>query len=246
MSSEKNFNPFHQFEITPLIKIDLFGLNLSFTNSALATFLCLTIVSILFGLAKFKQTKFIPNKAMVCFELLHKMIKDMVVQMIGPYADVVYQKLIFTFFLSILSMNIIGLLPFGFTPTSHIIITFFMAFIIFLVCVGISIAKHKLGFFAMFVPKGTPLWMMPLMFVLEIFSYLARPMSLSIRLAANMIAGHVMLDVIAYFAILMGIFGLLPFAFLIILQMFEIGIAILQAYIFSMLACVYISESKHH
>ena len=141
--------------------------------------------------------------------------------MIGPHADVVYQKLIFTFFLSILSMNIIGLLPFGFTPTSHIIITFFMAFIIFLVCVGISIAKHKLGFFAMFVPKGTPLWMMPLMFVLEIFSYLARPMSLSIRLAANMIAGHVMLDVIAYFAILMGIFGLLPFG---VPGFFQVGV----------------------
>jgi F-type H+-transporting ATPase subunit a len=149
----------------------------------------------------------------------------------------------------VLLLNLIGLIPGTFAQTSHISITFTLAMMIFLVCVLATIAKKGLGFFKIFLPEGTPLWMAPLMFVLEFFSYLVRPVSLSVRLAANMIAGHVMLDVIAFFVITLGsvmfALGLLPFAFLVVLMAFEVFVAFLQAYIFSIFACVYINEAAH-
>jgi len=132
-------------------------------------------------------------------------------------------------------LNVFGLFPFSFTVTSHIIITLIFALVVFFVCIGMSIFKHGFKFLSIFVP---------MIVVMEIFSYLMRPMTLSLRLAANMIAGHVILDVMAYFAIMLGIAGIFPFLFLVALQIFEIAIAILQAYIFSMLSCIYIAEAK--
>ncbi len=246
MIQEKIFNPFHQFEIYKIVEFKLAGFNIIITNSAFASLFCFVLTGVLFIMASFKSTPFKPNKIMVCFESLYKAIHTMVSQSIGEYGNSFYQKLIFTLFIFILSTNLIGLMPMGFTFTSHIIITFALALIVFIVCIGISLVRHRHGFLKIFLPEGTPMLMVPLIFALEIFSYLARPISLSVRLAANMVAGHVMLDVIAYFVILTGFFGLFPFAFLVVLQIFEIFVALLQAYIFSMLACVYIGESVHH
>jgi F-type H+-transporting ATPase subunit a len=139
------------------------------------------------------------------------------------------------------------MIPYSFTVTSHIIVTFALAICIFVACTVLAIVKHGPGkFLHSFLPEGTPWWMAPLMYFIELFSYLARPISLSVRLAANMMAGHTMLKVIAGFVIMLGILGgWAPFALLIVLTGFEIGIAVLQAYIFTVLTCVYLNNALH-
>ncbi len=157
-----------------------------------------------------------------------------------------YFPFIFTLFMFVLFCNLFGMIPFSFTVTSHIIVTFAFAALVFLGVVSIAIVKHGFGkFISNFLPHGTPLWLAPLIFVIEIISYLARPISLSIRLAANMMAGHVMLKVIAGFVFGMGLLGVAPFALLILLTGFEIFVAVLQAYIFTVLTCVYLNDALH-
>ncbi|MBY0406222.1 MAG: F0F1 ATP synthase subunit A, partial [Rickettsiales bacterium] len=131
--------------------------------------------------------------------------------------------------------------------TSHIVVTFALAICIFVVCTLIAIAKHGLGHFLhSFLPAGTPWWMAPLMYFIELFSYLARPVSLSVRLSANMMAGHTMLKVIAGFVVMLGLAGgWAPLSLLVVLTGFEIGIAVLQAYIFTVLTCVYLNNALH-
>ena len=156
-----------------------------------------------------------------------------------------YFPFIFTMFMFILMCNLLGMVPYSFTATSHIIVTFMLAMIVFVTVTLIAIIKHGTKFLMFFLPAGTPWWMAPVMYLIELFAYLTRPVSLSIRLAANMMAGHTILKVLAGFVILMGIGGVIPFAFLVILTGFEIGIAILHAYIFTVLSCVYLNDALH-
>jgi len=136
------------------------------------------------------------------------------------------------------------MLPYSFTVTSHISITFILAVMVFLTVTIVGFVKHGLHFFSLFLPKGTPWWLAPLMIIIEIFTYLARPISLSLRLAANMVAGHVLLKVMAGFVISLAIFlKFLPIPLMVILIGFEIFVAVLQAYIFSILSCVYLNDA---
>lgn len=132
--------------------------------------------------------------------------------------------------------------PYGFTVTSHLIVNFALAMIIFCAIITIGIVKHGVHFFSLFAPKA-PIYILPLIILIELFSFLSRPISLSIRLAGNMIAGHVLLKVIASFMIMMGVYGILPFPIMILLVGFEIFVAVLQAYIFTILACVYLNDA---
>ena len=136
------------------------------------------------------------------------------------------------------------MIPGSFTATSHIAVTFAMAATIFVVITMIGIYKHGVHFMSLFMPSGTPPFLMPLIFIVELFAYLARPISLSLRLAANMTAGHIVLKVIASFVIMCGaLLGFMPFGLLIVLTAFEFFIAILQAYIFTILTCVYLNDA---
>jgi F-type H+-transporting ATPase subunit a len=135
------------------------------------------------------------------------------------------------------------MLPYSFTTTSHIAVTFAFAVIMFIIVNIIAFKKHGLKFFSFFLPTGTPLWLAPLMILIELFTYLARPISLSIRLAANIVAGHILLKVLAGFIIMMGFFGFIPAVFVVIFTCFEIFVAILQAYIFTILICVYLNDA---
>jgi F-type H+-transporting ATPase subunit a len=143
----------------------------------------------------------------------------------------------------ILFANFIGLIPFSFTVTSHIIVTFALAGFIFVAVTIIGLVRHKLHFFSLFLPHGVPIYLAPLLVPIEIIGYLTRPISLSVRLAANMLAGHTMLEVFAGFVIALGIFGFAPFLFVIAIYGLEVIVAFLQAYVFAVLTCLYLSDA---
>ena len=240
-------NPMHQFELRNFINIEFLGYNFSITNGSL-TMAVAILLAICFGLVLKRFNAIVPSRFQSAFEMSLSAIQNIVKNSLGE-AGKRYVPFVFSIFLFVLLLNIIGLIPTAFAETSHISVTFALATLIFIVCVLITIFKRGLlGFINHFVPSGTPWWLIPLLFILEVFSYFVRPVSLSVRLAANMIAGHVMLDVIAFFVVMMGVFGVLPFAFLSIMMAFELFVAFLQAYIFSVFACVYINEAcaKEH
>ena len=235
-------NPMHQFELRSFINIEFFGHNFSITNGSL-TMAVAIFLALGFGFILKRFNAVVPSRFQSIFEISLSTIQNIVKNSLGEEGKR-YVPFVFSIFLFVLLLNIIGLIPTAFAETSHISITFALAMLIFVVCVLITIFKRGIfGFIKHFVPAGTPWWLIPLLFILEVFSYFVRPVSLSVRLAANMIAGHVMLDVIAFFVVMMGVFGVLPFAFLSVMMAFELFVAFLQAYIFSVFACVYISEA---
>ena len=236
-------NPMHQFELKHFVNIEFFGYNFSLTNGSIMLGITL-LIALFFGIVLKRSKKLVPSAGQSALELSLITIKDIVSGSLGEVGKK-YVPFVFSIFLFVLLLNLLGLIPGSFAQTSHISITFTLAMLVFLVCILITISKKGFKFFTIFLPAGTPWWMAPLMFALEFFSYLVRPVSLAVRLAANMIAGHVMLDVIAFFVIMMGVFGVLPFLFLSILTAFELFVAFLQAYIFSVFACVYINEACH-
>jgi F-type H+-transporting ATPase subunit a len=156
-----------------------------------------------------------------------------------------YFPYVFSLFVLILTGNLLGMVPYSFTFTSHIIVTFSLAIVTFLGVTLVGFALHGLHFFSFFVPKGVPVFMLPLMVVIEVLSYLTRPISLSVRLFANMMAGHTMLKVFAGFTIMLGALGVAPLAVNVALVGFEILVAFLQAYVFAVLTCIYLNDSIH-
>jgi len=152
---------------------------------------------------------------------------------------------VFALFMFVLMGNLLGMLPYSFTFTSHIIVTFALAITVFIGVTILGFVKHGMHFFSFFAPAGTPPLLLPLLVPIEILSYLSRPVSLSVRLFANMLAGHTLLKVIAGFVALMGAAGVLPLALLVALNGLEILIALLQAYVFAILTCLYINDALH-
>jgi len=242
--SEKH-NPLAQFEIKPLYELPtIAGYEVHFTNSSL--FMVLAVASIILFLSiGISRKALIPGRWQSMVELTYGFIGGMIRDNIGESGKR-YFPLIFTIFMFVLFCNLLGMIPFSFTVTSHIIVTFAMAATIFIGVTLIAIVKHGTHFFSFFLPAGTPWWMAPLLFIIELFAYLARPISLSVRLAANMVAGHTMLKVIAGFVVGLGsLGGWLPVALLVVLTGFEIFVAVLQAYIFTILTCVYLNDALH-
>jgi F-type H+-transporting ATPase subunit a len=233
-----------QFEIKPLIPIHIGGLDLSFTNSALFMVIAATVVTLLM-IASFSGRALVPGRVQSIAELLYEFVANMVESVCG-HEGRKYFPFIFTLFTFILLCNLLGLLPYAFTVTSHVVITVALALVVFIGVTIIGFAKHGLHFLGLFAPSGVPLWIMPFLVPIEVFSYFVRPVSLSLRLFANMMAGHTMLKVIAGFIVMLGVwFGWVPFAFVVILTAFEILVAVLQAYIFAILACVYLNDALH-
>ena len=234
-------DPIHQFEIKELIPLELFETNISFTNSSL--FMSITIISVtLLLLVSIKNQSLIPSRLQSISEIFYEFIANMISDNIGKKGHKFF-PLIFTLFAFILFGNMLGMLPYGFTFTSHIIVTFVLAIFIFLFVTLLGIFIHGFKFFGLFVPKGVPMLMFPLMVPIEIISYLSRPISLSVRLFANMMAGHTMLKIFAGFVFSLGIFGIAPLIVDVALTALEVLIAILQAYVFTILTCIYLNEA---
>ncbi|MEK6733812.1 MAG: F0F1 ATP synthase subunit A [Pseudomonadota bacterium] len=234
-------NPFHQFEITPLIKLSIAGYDVSFTNASL--FMMLGIALLLtFIYSATRKASIIPGKLQCAAEILYEFVESTLIGSTGKKGKIFF-PFVFTLFNFVLILNLLGMMPYGFTVTSHIIVTFILAAIVFTIVILTGFIKHGLHFLSLFLPNGTPLWLAPILIVIELFSFLARPISLSIRLAGNMLAGHVLLKVLGAFVAMMGMIGFLPIPLMVIMVGFEIFVAVLQAYIFAILTCVYLNDA---
>jgi len=237
-------NPLTQFEITTLIPIQLGGVDASFTNSALFMVLAVTAIT-LFLMLGMRARRLVPGRWQSMAELSYEFIASMVRDNVGTEGRA-YFPFIFSLFMFILFANLIGLVPYTFTFTSHIIVTFALAITVFLGVTVIGIIRHGLRFFTLFLPSGVPMVMAPLLVPIEIVSYLSRPVSLSIRLFANMMAGHTMMKVFAGFVVPLGILGgWAPLSVDVALTVFELLVAVLQAYVFTILTCLYLNDAIH-
>jgi len=241
-------NPMHQFnvyKIGPEIKIN--GIDLSFTNASL--FMLLSAVFILlFLLFGTKEKKIIPGKIQLISEMLYNFIGKMINDTAGKKAKP-YFPFIFSLFTFVLFCNMIGMLPYSFTVTSHIIVTLAFAMFIFIGVTILGFIIHGFKYLKIFVPSGVPIVLLPIIMIIEIISYLSRPISLSVRLFANMMAGHTMLKVFGGFVISLGLVaGWLPLTFSVALTGLEILVAFLQAYVFAILTCIYLNDALnlHH
>ena len=234
-------DPIHQFEIKELIPLEIFETNISYTNSSLFMSLSIIFITLLL-LLSIKNKSLIPSRLQSISEIFYEFISNMVSDNIGDKGRKFF-PLIFTLFTFLLFGNMLGMLPYSFTFTSHIIVTFVLAMFIFLLVTLLGIFIHGFKFFGLFVPKGVPMLMLPLMIPIEIISYLSRPISLSVRLFANMMAGHTMLKIFAGFIVPLGIFGVAPLMVDVALTALEVLIAFLQAYVFTILTCLYLNES---
>ena len=236
-------SPLAQFEIKRWVPIEIGDLDVSFTNSS--TFMVLTVIVVsAFLVLGMRRNALIPGRWQSIVELLYIFIANLVRDTVGKEGRP-YFPFIFTVFMFILVGNLFGMIPYSFTFTSHIVVTFAMALVVFIGVTIIAIAKHRLHFFTFFMPPGVPLLMAPLLVPIEIISYLSRPISLSVRLFANMLAGHTLLKVFAGFVASLGVFGVFPLAFIVALTGLEIVIALLQAFVFTILTCLYLNDALH-
>ncbi|MFQ5625608.1 MAG: F0F1 ATP synthase subunit A, partial [Methyloligellaceae bacterium] len=218
----------HQFEIKRFIDLDLFGLDVSFTNSSLFMVIAITLITFL-TIWGMRGRALVPTRMQSIAEIAYEFVANMVRDNVGS-AGQKYFPFVFTLFMFVLFSNMLGMMPYSFTVTSHIIVTFALAATVFIGVTIIGFIKHGLGFLKFFVPSGVPVALLPLLVVIEVISYLTRPISLSVRLFANMMAGHTMLKVFGAFVTSLDIWlGWAPLVFLVALTGLEIGIAILQA-----------------
>ncbi|MBL6946342.1 MAG: F0F1 ATP synthase subunit A [Rhodospirillales bacterium] len=236
-------NPLHQFEITTIAPIEIGGINASLTNSGLFMILSAAAVTafLVFGM---RSRSIVPGRWQSMVELSYEFVGGMVRDNVGQEGRP-YFPFIFSLFMFILFGNLMGLIPYSFTFTSHIIVTFAMAAFVFVGVTIVGFVKHGLGFFRIFLPEGVPWYIAPLLVPIELLSYFTRPISLSLRLFANMTAGHTMLKVFAGFVVSLGVFGVVPLIFVSALTGLEFVIAFLQAYVFSILTCIYLNDAIH-
>ena len=235
-------DPIHQFEIERIIPIKLGELDLSLTNSGLWALVAVALVSLLMLTA---PRRLIPTRLQSVAESLYELVFGMTEEVLGPHGRA-YFPFVFTLFAFILAANLLGLIPGAFTVTSHIIVTLALALMVFIGATVIGFIRHGVGYLKLFVPAGVPAPLLPFVVPIEIISYFIRPFSLSIRLFANMMAGHMMLKVIAGFVIMLGVLaGWLPLMALVAIYALELLVAVLQAYVFALLTCLYLNDALH-
>jgi F-type H+-transporting ATPase subunit a len=239
---EKIIDPIHQFVINRIIPLDIGGIDISFTNSALWAVIATVCASLLFILA---PRNLIPTRLQSVAESIYEVVDNMTHEVLHENART-YFPFVLTLFVFILFANVLGLIPYSFTVTSHIVITLALALVVFIGATIIGFIRNGFGYLKLFVPSGVPVLLLPLVVVIEIVSYFIRPMSLSIRLFANMMAGHMMLKVMAGFVVMLGVTaGWLPLAAMVGLMGLELLVAALQAYVFALLTCMYLSDAMH-
>ena len=244
-------DPIHQFEIHPIVTLGhIGGHEIAFTNSAL--FMAITAVGIWALLVGGSSRRaLVPGRLQSIAEMSYEFVANTIQSTAGK-EGMKFFPLVFTLFMFILVANVIGLIPYTFTVTSHIIITAALALLVFLTVIVYGFYRNGLGFFRLFVPHGIPIYILPLIVFIEVLSFLSRPISHSVRLFANMLAGHITLKVFASFITLLGglgIFGMfgatLPLILVVALTALELLVAFLQAYVFAILTCIYLKDAIH-
>nr|WAX04129.1 ATP synthase F1 subunit 6 [Polysiphonia sp.] len=240
-------SPLEQFEIVNLIPIYFYSINLSFTNASLLMFLAIFVIFFWLSLSFFK-TRLIPNYWQLFFEEFYFLTSNIVAENLNRKGEI-YFPFIFSLHLFLLFSNLLGMVPYSFAVTSHIAFTFGLSLSIFIGINIIGLKTHGLNFFSLFLPRNVPLIIVPLLITIEFLSYLVKVFTLAIRLFANMTSGHTLLKIIAGFAWtmllsggLLAIFSLIPLLLLFVLVGLELAIAILQAYVFTLLTCIYLND----
>lgn len=245
-------DPIHQFEIVnlaPLVKIGATEIQL--TNSAVFMMVAVGITAFLMiGATAGRQL--VPGRLQSMAEVTYEFVADMIRSTAGE-EGLRFFPLVFSLFTFILFANIVGIVPYTFTVTSHIVVTATLALLVFFTVIGYGLYSHGLGFFRLFVPHGIPGYILPFVVLIEIVSFLSRPISHSVRLFANMLAGHITLKVFAGFVAGLGgalglvgwVGGMLPLAMVTALTALELLVAFLQAYVFTLLTCIYLSDALH-
>lgn len=235
--------PLEQFKIKPLADLSVGGFDVSFTNSALWMVIAAVLVTAFMTLSM-RRGALVPGRWQGAAEVMYEFVANMLKDNVGT-AGRKYFPFVFTLFMFVLFGNLLGMIPHGFAFTSHIIVTFAMALVIFVGVTIIGFARHGTHYLRMFFPEGAPIATAIILIPIEIISYFSRPFSLAIRLFANMTVGHIMLKVIGGFVGLIGIFGVFPFAMLTGITVLEFGIAALQAYVYTILTCIYLHDAIH-
>ena len=243
-------DPTHQFQIHSIVPINVGGLDLSFTNASLFMVISAGAAAGFLYLATAKRG-LIPSRTQSIAELLYEFVASMLREGAGT-KGMVFFPFVLTLFMFLLTANLIGMFPYFFSVTSQIVVTFSLALMVMGVVVGYGLYKHGLHFFKVFVPSGVPVALLPLVTAIEIVSFLSRPISLSVRLFANMLAGHITLKVFAGFVVSLisiGTIGtggaILPLAMTVALTALEFLVAFLQAYVFAVLTCMYLNDALH-
>ncbi|TMJ33448.1 MAG: F0F1 ATP synthase subunit A [Alphaproteobacteria bacterium] len=244
-------DPIHQFEIKTLFPIARIGATeLAFTNSALFMLIALTVI-LLLTLAATRSRALVPGRLQTVAEMSYEFVAGTLRSTAGS-EGMKFFPLVFSLFMFILVLNVIGIIPYTFTVTSHLIITVSLALLVFLTVLVYGFWTHGLHFLKLFVPSGIPIYILPLVTFIEVLSFLSRPVSHSVRLFANMLAGHITLKVFGGFVTMLGALGvvgwlgaILPLALTIALTALELLVAFLQAYVFAILTCIYLNDAIH-
>ncbi|HRK96086.1 MAG TPA: F0F1 ATP synthase subunit A [Rhodospirillales bacterium] len=236
-------SPIEQFKIEKFVDVDLGAIDASFTNSSLFMVIAVGLIAaFLIGATREKQV--IPGRWQSMAEIAYEFVANTVRTNVGSEGRK-YFPFIFSLFMFILFGNMLGIIPYSFTFTSHLAVTLGMAVVVFVGTTIIGFAKHGLHFFSFFLPHGTPWFIAPILVPIEVLSYFTRPISLSLRLFANMTAGHTLLKVFAGFVAAMGVAGIVPLLAVVGLTGLEMLVAFLQAYVFAVLSCIYLNDALH-
>ena len=244
-------DPIHQFQIKNLLTFGhIGGHEIAFTNSALFMLIALVVITAL-TLGATSSRALVPGRMQSIAEMSYEFVADTLRSSAGS-EGMKFFPLVFSLFMFILVVNMIGLIPYTFTVTSHIIITVSLALVVFLTVVVYGLYKHGLHFLKLFVPSGIPIYILPLVTFIEVLSFLSRPVSHSVRLFANMLAGHITLKVFGGFVVMLGSLGfvgalgaILPLGMTVALTALELLVAVLQAYVFAILTCIYLNDAIH-
>ncbi len=243
-SGHEKHSPLDQFEINPLVNFEVGGVNLAFTNSSVSMVITVLFITLFLTLTV-NPRSIVPSRMQLISELCYNFIAQLLNDTVGDQGKR-YFPFVFSIFMFVLIGNMVGMIPYQFTFTSHIIVTFALAAVVFIGVTILGFVNHGIRFFTFFYIPGVPFYMHPLLIPIEVISYLSRPISLSVRLFANMLAGHTLLKVFAGFVVSMPFFtGVLPLTFIVALTGLEILIAFLQAYVFAILTCLYINDAYH-
>jgi F-type H+-transporting ATPase subunit a len=242
-------DPIHQFQITKLFTIGhIGGQEIAFTNSSAYMFAAVAIISLLM-LATGRQL--VPGRMQSVAEISYEFVSNMIRSTAGS-EGLKFFPLVFSLFMFICISNLVGIIPYTFTVSSHLIVTVALALLVFFIVLFYGFYKNGLGFFKLFVPSGVPIYILPLVVFIEIISFFLKPVSHSVRLFANMLAGHIALKVFASFIGMLGAIGfigwigaVLPLGLTIALTALELLVAFLQAYVFAILTCIYLNDAIH-
>ena len=245
-------DPIHQFQITKLFTLGhIGGQEIAFTNSSAYMFLAVAVISLLM-IGGTAGRQLVPGRAQSMAELSYEFVASMIKSTAGS-EGMKFFPLVFSLFMFIAVSNLVGIIPYAFTVSSHLIVTVTLALLVFFIVLFYGLYKNGLKFFKLFVPSGVPVYILPLVVFIEVISFFLKPVSHSVRLFANMLAGHIALKVFAGFVAMLGVSlgaigwvgGVLPLALTVALTALELLVAFLQAYVFAILTCIYLNDAIH-